>query len=381
MKPVRIVCVGIGGYAKIYLEALIRDRSGDFQIVGLVDVCPQNCRFLEELSGIPLYESMEAFYAENTADLCIITTPIHLHTTQILTALSHGSHVMCEKPLSGCSADEDVLMNASKKYEKFVMIGYQWSYSHAVNRLKADVLAGVYGKPQFLKTMVLWPRSSNYFNRTSRWAGRIAIDGVPVNDSVANNAAAHYLHNILYVTGKAVGSSSEVCDLQADLLRLNNIENFDTAVVRFRMDNGATGLFVGSHATDNAWEPSFEYRFERGTVYYDDKAKNIVGRLENGEIREYGDPSENVNEKIYEAIRACRIPNYQPVCGVVAATPHVRCIEKIQSCAIHDIPKSQIRSRDNHLFAEGLYDNLLQCYLQEKLLCELPDGERWVSIV
>ena len=41
--------------------------------------------------------------------------------------------------------------------KKIVAIGYQWSFSDAIQKLKADVIAGIFGKPRRLKTLVLWP--------------------------------------------------------------------------------------------------------------------------------------------------------------------------------------------------------------------------------
>ena len=148
MEKVKILSVGIGGYAQGYLDALLKEENPNFEIVGMVDVAPQNSAVYPRLveRGVKLYASMEAFYEEQTADLAIIVTPIHFHTTQILYALYHGSNVMCEKPLSGVSADEEILVKAMKETGKFVMIGYQWSHSDAILALKEDISAGVFGK-------------------------------------------------------------------------------------------------------------------------------------------------------------------------------------------------------------------------------------------
>ena len=94
LPKVRILCVGIGGYAAIYLKALLQEKPrDDVEIVGMVDVMPENSPFYATLCamGVPLYRDMEAFYAEHAADLAIITTPTHLHTCQILCALQHVS--------------------------------------------------------------------------------------------------------------------------------------------------------------------------------------------------------------------------------------------------------------------------------------------------
>ena len=114
MKTVRILCVGIGGYANVGIGALLEHYGEGYEIAGLVDPFPDGCRYLDALKakGIPLYGSMEDFYREKSADLAILTTPIHLHTRGILLALSHGTNVLCEKPLSG-DPDDAALINAA----------------------------------------------------------------------------------------------------------------------------------------------------------------------------------------------------------------------------------------------------------------------------
>lgn len=380
MKKVKILAVGIGGYAQGYLSELLEDENHDFEIVGMVDVAPETSLCYPALTarGVKLYSTMEEFYAADTADLAIIVTPIHFHTSQILCALRHGSNVLCEKPLSGVSSDEELLLRAIEETGKFVMIGYQWSYSRAVLDLKADISVGVYGKPQMLKSLVFWPRPKEYYKRGSGWGGRIhAPDGTVINDSVVSNATAHYLHNMLYVTGGAHGRSSEVADVEATLLRVNAIENFDTAAVKFTMENGAKGLFVVSHSTKETVNPEFEYRFEKGVVSYDSVGKQIVGTLSDGTVKNYGDPSSDLNRKIYEAIAAVRALDVVTVCGVQAAAPQVRCVEKIQKCPVYPVKQSAVGERvvdgSHYLYAEGLDALLRRCYQEERILNDLKE--------
>ena len=385
MEKVRILVVGIGGYAQGYLRVLLKDENPDYEIVGMVDIAPQNSAVYPELQarGIPLYDTMEAFYAVDTADLAIITTPIHFHTTQILCALNHGSNAICEKPMSGVSGDAKLLQEAMKRTGKFVMIGFQWSYAKAILDLKADISAGLYGKPIMLKSKVLRPRSKEYFNRSNGWAGKIrTASGEVVNDSVVNNSTAHYLHNMLYVTGGADDRSSTVSNVECTLLRTNAIENFDTATLRFDMDNGGKGLFVVSHSTKGASSPEFVYRFEKGTVTMAPGSKDIVGELTDGRQIHYGDPSEDVYRKIYLAIAGCRDKNFKPVCGIAAASAQVACVEILQTNPIlpvrEEVICEQVVDDEHFLYVDGLEELLNKCYETEKILIQLPGLERMV---
>lgn len=388
MNKVKILAVGIGGYAYGYLSQLLKVENPDFEIAGMVDVAPERSLCYADLveRGVPLYPSMEAFYAVDSADLAIITTPIHFHTPQILCALNHGSNVMCEKPLSGVSADEEIIIKAMEQTGKFVIIGYQWSYTNAILDLKADISAGLYGAPEMLKSRVFWPRPKEYYQRGSGWGGKIhAPNGAIINDSVVSNATSHYLHNMLYVTGGANDKSSEVKELDCTLLRVNHIENFDTATVKFTLANGAKGLFVVSHSTKENIDPVFEYRFEKGIVTYDGPGQGIVGRLDDGSCKVYGDPNmESGAKKVFDAIAGCRDPEYVPVCGPRAAAEQVRCVEKIQTHPILPVRKEQIKEQEkndaHYLYVEALDELLNRCYEQEILLKDCPELEGLVEV-
>ena len=48
-KKVRIVCIGIGGYAQVYWKSLFADKSDDFEIVGGVDPYPEAAKFYPDI--------------------------------------------------------------------------------------------------------------------------------------------------------------------------------------------------------------------------------------------------------------------------------------------------------------------------------------------
>ena len=273
---------------------------------------------------------------------------------------------MCEKPLSGVSSDAEIIEEEAKKQGKFVMTGYQWSYSDAILGLKRDILEGKLGKPIFLKTMILWPRNTDYFKRGSGWAGKIkAPDGTIINDSVAANATAHYLHNMLFITGKEY-KCSEAVNIKADLLRVNDIENFDTAVISFDLDIGGKGLFIASHTTEKSVNPIFEYRFERAVVRYDENDGMIRADFNDGTTKEYGRPSTDVHtKKIYDAINGCRQSNYRPVCTPYTAAGHVRCIEAVQREKILTPKMHLVKNNNGFYYIEGLGEILAECYEKE----------------
>lgn len=262
---------------------------------------------------------MDDLYANHAVDLTVISTPIFLHAVQIIKALEHGSNVLCEKPLCADELDIDRIAAAKEKSGKFVYIGYQWSYSPAITNLKKDVLAGKLGTLTEMKCLVLRPRNRDYFSRGVGWAGKIkTADGQLIYDSVANNSAAHYLFNMMFLMGEE-GQAAEAYDISAELLRGNPIENFDTSKISFKMLNGAKACFIAAHPVNKGIEPVFEYQFEKGTVYYANESIDasyglmpedyteygqIVAYMNDGTKTAYGDPMSNNCKKMHDAVQA-----------------------------------------------------------------------------
>ena len=88
-------------------------------------------------------------------------------------------------------------------------------------------------------------------------------------DSVASNATAHYLHNMFYVLGDSVEKSAKPVKWLPSY-RANPIENFDTAAIRAKTEEGVEILFLTTHAVNIHPIPQFCYEFENARVVFGD---------------------------------------------------------------------------------------------------------------
>jgi predicted dehydrogenase len=386
-RRVSIVLVGIGGYGMNYVNALLDYKGPEkFLIKGAVDTRPENCGRLQDIKdmGIPVYNSLEDFYLSGEADLAIISSPIHYHSRQACLALSHGSNVLCEKPV--CAAVEELrdMITARDQSGKLAAVGYQWSHSDTMRSLKEDILNGLFGKPVRLKTIVLWPRNKEYYGR-SWWAGRKrAKDGAWILDSVANNATAHYLHNMFYVLGSRSDSSARPSSVTAELYRANDIENFDTAAVRAITEEGVEILFYATHPVKEQLNPTFYYEFENATVEFvngeTDGPRNVIARFKDGTSKNYGDPNAGQTNKLWMTIDAV-LEGKKPVCGLETAGSHLLCINAMQESVpeIVDFPRSLVKFDEEHqlVWVEGLNDVFKSCFSSGKLPGEI--GAPWAK--
>ncbi len=393
-KEVTVLIVGIGGYGFYYVKSLLEDfQRGKIRISGVVDPLAKQSRYYLELKSrkAPFFNTIEDFFDDgNSAELAIISSPIHHHVQQTITALKYGCNVLMEKPAGATVQDVDRLISIEKESGKWVMVGYQWSYSDSIRALIRDIRKGIFGKPVRFKTLCFWPRTNEYYTRNN-WAGKqAAADGSWILDSPANNAMAHFLHNLLFVSG-SYESPNLPAIVEAELYRANTIENYDTAACRIGLQSGAELLFYGTHATATGKGPMFNLEFENATVSYGESSDEIVAIDSNGIRRSYGSPDrEHQFKKLFEAVEAAgRTADINPakdnpmeinsrtvnpiniVCGLKQSRPQTLCMNGIQESMrnIRDFPVDMIRfdESDKRYYVNNLDIELYDCYQQNKL--------------
>ena len=351
--PVTVVLVGIGGYGEAYVSALLDEAQGArCKIVGAVDPEPARCSRLADLRSldVPVFASLDLFFKEVAADLAVISSPIQLHAEQVERALARGCHVLVEKPAASSTQDVDRMIEARNRTGRLVAVGYQWAFAGSILRLKNDIIAGMYGAPKSGKCLTLWPRTESYYSRND-WAGKECdTAGRPILDSPANNAMAHYLHNLLFLFGEKIDSSAEPTEVDARLARVNRIDTFDTVAAKVLTVSGAELLFLASHAVGEheTIEPRFQLEFEDATVEFPGEMAPMTARFKDGLTIEYPSPNATHHmRKLWACINAVVGGTGVP-CGLEAAKPQVQCIEMLHQTEthVHSYPGSVARQTD-----------------------------------
>ena len=211
---VKILLLGICGYGSNYIKEISERDIPGIKIEGICEVVPNAADLYPIIKeqNIPIYQTPEDFYKEHTADLAVVSTPIHLHYSQIVTCLTHGSNVLTEKPVCTSVEGARKLEQLEKETGKFISVGYQLNYSRDVLALKQDILDGRFGKPIYMKALHAMRRGDKYYARNS-WAGHIDVKGCAVNDSPFNNACAHQFQVMTFLLGERLERAAELADV------------------------------------------------------------------------------------------------------------------------------------------------------------------------
>ena len=81
---VKILLLGICGYGSNYIKEISERDIPGIKIEGICEVVPNAADLYPIIKeqNIPIYQTPEDFYKEHTADLAVVSTPIHLHYSQ-----------------------------------------------------------------------------------------------------------------------------------------------------------------------------------------------------------------------------------------------------------------------------------------------------------
>ncbi len=395
-EPVSVLLVAIGGYGAHYLNALLAACGGPTsrcRLAGVVDpFATQSAAWpAVRALNVPVCCSMEEFYSgERSADLAVISSPIHWHVPQTIAALSHQSSVLCDKPLGATIQDAEGLIRARRESGRWAMVGYQWSFSAAILALKRDVRAGLFGRPTRASALCLWPRDFAYYKRND-WAGRLRDQATDrwVLDGPANNAMAHYLHNLFFVLGPEIHLSARPRSVQAEMYRAYPIESCDTVACRTMTTGGVEILFYASHATQRSVAPRFRVEFEDAVVTSNgDEGGEIFAIDRRGRCKRYGSPDDTAQfHKLSVAIENAAkdrqgVGGERIVCGAEAAMAQTLCVNGMHDSVAEIVafPPRLVRSceREGRLFLDGLDDVLLDCY--EKGVLPGEAGVGWADV-
>jgi predicted dehydrogenase len=341
-------------------------------LVGVVDPEAERSKYHPAFKefGIPVCDVMNDFYlAGGKADLAVIASPPHFHIPQTMLALHHGTNVLCEKPISGLLSDIAPMIEKRDKSGKFVMIGYQWSFSEGIRSLKKDILDGRFGKPLRMKSICLWPRDFAYFSR-NKWAyKKTDPNGNVVMDNLFNNAMSHFIHNMFFLLGNSMDSSAIPAKTEAFTARAYQLETYDTGALRTFTQSGEELLFLASHAAERKVDPGFRIEFEKGFVELKPGAEKIVAKIPGNMDISYPSPdSDHQFRKLFTAID-CAAGRGEVICSPETALSQAIIADQTDKICRepYQFPSERTQRNNERLFVKGLDDLLLTCYRDFRL--------------
>ena len=144
----KVALVGFGGIGFIHYCSYKRIK--DAKIIAIADVDIENVKDKLDDDTVNLYSSLDDLLANEKPDMVDICTPTFTHADLSIKAMEHGVHVLCEKPMSLCKEDCQRMIDASKKYDRRLMVAQVVRFGKEVEYLKKVVDSGELGVPKHI---------------------------------------------------------------------------------------------------------------------------------------------------------------------------------------------------------------------------------------
>ncbi|HEY1685026.1 MAG TPA: Gfo/Idh/MocA family oxidoreductase [Tepidisphaeraceae bacterium] len=372
--PIRMGVVGVGGYAGVICRQLLSRRGhGPIELVAACEPDPnRHPEIIAQLrqQGVEIQRDLDALLTRDI-DAIWLPVPIDLHRNMTEKVLAVGKAVMVEKPAAGSVQDVDAMIAARDAQRGIVAVGFQHLYDPHLHELRQRIRQGAIGRVLSASVRACWPRHEGYYHRTM-WAGRMSRAGVWVMDSPANNALAHYIAILLYLLAANESEAAEPVQVEAELYRVNNIENYDTCSLRIGLANGISILVLFTHASESELDPVTIIRGEKGVIKIDGSVEiEGIGQLLRSRQPEFEELQHNMQTAFAQRLRGIAAP----IATLEMARAHTVAVNGAsEASAVSEISDKFSRTirRDGQAqrIITGIETIFEQCQLQDKMLHE-----------
>jgi len=154
--------VGMGFIGRVHLEKYFKlmEEGYPVQLVAICDV--DKNKFAKDFSGgnlgnlgkskidraqFNLYTDFDEMLSKESLDVINICLPTYLHSYYSIRALEAGAHVLCEKPMAINLQQCQMMIDASLKNDRKLMIAQCLRFWPAYETLKNIVVSGELGNP------------------------------------------------------------------------------------------------------------------------------------------------------------------------------------------------------------------------------------------
>lgn len=283
--------IGCGRISTNHIAAAVRNG---FAIVAVCDVVPEKMEKVlakHDLAGdvsIARYVDYHQMLADHPElELVSIATESGKHAAIALDCIDAGVNVIIEKPMAMSMADADEIIRRSEEKGVFVSACHQNRFNVAVQKTRAALEAGRFGRLSHGSIHVRWNRNRNYYEQAP-WRGTWAEDG-----GCLMNQCIHGIDLLRWMMGS--GLVQVYGQTRQRLHDYLEAEDIGVAVLTFA--NGAVATVEG---TVNVYPKNLEetlYLFgETGTVKIGGTSTNNIDVWDFSDERELDDEARGLKE-------------------------------------------------------------------------------------
>ena len=239
VKTLRYGIIGIGNMGSAHLGYYLDGLIPEMVLTAIADIDPakleraeKKCR--ERSCEIKYFDSAEALIDSGEVDAVIVATPHYSHPPIVEYGLTHGVHVLGEKPAGVYTKRVREMNEVAAKSDKVFALMFNQRTNPMYIKLREIVQSGEYGGLHRFNWIITdWYRTQAYYN-SGGWRATWSGEG----GGVLLNQCPHQLDLWQWITGMP-----ESIQAQCSIGKWHNIEVEDDVTIYAEYKNGATGVF------------------------------------------------------------------------------------------------------------------------------------------
>jgi predicted dehydrogenase len=273
MKPIRICLVGAGRAGTVHAFNF-RHRIAEAQLVAVVDPDRELARKrADELGVTHVFGSVDEALPGADFDAVCIATPTFTHAAIAVAAARAGKHVLCEKPMALTLDEADGMMAAARQTGVILQIAFMRRFDPAFRAAKEQIEAGAIGDPIVVRTLTRGP------GLPPRWACDPAT-----SIGMLAEVNSHDFDTVRWLAGSEFARVyAEAATLKAPDLGEEFPDFYDTAIVNFRLVNGALAAIDGCCPVGYGYDARAEVLGSSGVLFIGELRERALVRCTRAE--------------------------------------------------------------------------------------------------
>lgn len=255
MKKIKLGVIGTGRIGKVHISTLVQNVP-QATVIAVADVNLESATELAQQFGI---QKVSANYKDIINDpeveAVVICSPTDTHAQYIIEAAQAGKHIFCEKPVDLSIEVIKGALEAVKKANVKLMVGFNRRFDPNFKKIKQMVVDGKIGEPHILKV-------------TSRDPAPPPAQYSAVSGGMFLDMTIHDFDMARYIVGSEVVEVYTKATVLVDPA-IEKAGDVDTAIITLTFANGAIGVIDNSRKAVYGYDQRVEIFGSKGMVNAD----------------------------------------------------------------------------------------------------------------
>lgn len=258
---IKLGLIGAGRIGRLHAENIVYRVHGA-ELIFIADALlnEEMKKWAQGLGVSKVSEKAGDIFADPEIDAVLICSPSNTHEDYIVEAARNGKHIFCEKPIGSNFTKIERALRVVEDNKVKLQVGFVRRFDHNHKKVHDTVKEGKIGKPYLVKI-------------TSRDPQPPSVDYLRTSGGIFFDMTIHDFDMARYLSGSDV---VEVSACGAVLINpvIADLNDFDTAVVTLRFENGTLGVIDNCRQAVYGYDQRTEVHGSKGCVWVENDRPN-----------------------------------------------------------------------------------------------------------